>query len=124
MNGERWQTASVRDLTREERAAIHTLVVKYCANYQRQYGCLPLDGECYMLLKWWTGADCKYFDAAVLPLDPALLASLTGGAVDLRPCALCGQPFRANGKQAYCSANCAAKAQRKRNREHMRKKRR
>lgn len=44
-----------RELTREERAAIRALVVKWCANYDRAEGCLPLDCECYMLGKTWTG---------------------------------------------------------------------
>ena len=40
-----------RELTREEKAAIRSLVVKWCANYDRECGCLPLDCECYMLGK-------------------------------------------------------------------------
>lgn len=113
-----------RELTREERAAIRKLVVSMCANYDRDYGCLPLDCECYMLGKWWKGGYCKYFRNAVLPLDPALEAALTGGAVDMRPCAVCGQPFPMNGKRAYCSDACAGKARNKRQREYMRKNKR
>ena len=45
-----------RELTREEKAAIRKLVTKWCANYDKEYGCLPLDCECYMLGKCWTGA--------------------------------------------------------------------
>ena len=63
-----------RELTREEKAAIRALVVKWCANYDREYGCLPLDCECYMLGKCWTSAYCRYFREAVLPLNPALEA--------------------------------------------------
>ena len=56
------KSAPPREMTREERAAIKKLVVSLCANYDRDYGCLPLDyGRCYMLDKWWTGAYCKYF---------------------------------------------------------------
>lgn len=29
-----------RELTREERAAIRALVTRWCANYDREYGCL------------------------------------------------------------------------------------
>ena len=58
-----------RELTREEKAAIRSLVAKWCANYDREYGCLPLDYECYMLGKCWTGALCRYFREAVLPLN-------------------------------------------------------
>ena len=55
-----------RELTREEKRAIRALVTKWCANYDRECGCLPLDCECYMLGKCWTGALCRYFREAVL----------------------------------------------------------
>ena len=113
-----------RELTRNERAAIRKLVTGMCANYDSEYGCLPLDCECYMLGKWWTGAYCKYFQNAVLPLDPVLEAMLTGGEIPtLDKCAACGKPFVAQGKQAYCSPACADTARRKRQREYMRKRR-
>jgi len=113
-----------RELTGGERAAIRKLVTGLCANYSGEYGCLPLDCPCYMLGKWWTGAYCNYFIKAVLPLDPALAVSLTGDNTELLPCAFCGAPFPANGRQAYCSEVCAGKAQRKQQREYMRRKRR
>ena len=65
-----------RELTRKEKTAIRSLVVTWCANYDREYGCLPLDSDCYMLGKCWTGSYCRYFRESVLPLDPALEASL------------------------------------------------
>ena len=65
-----------RELSRDERKGIRKLVTEMCANYDREYGCLPLDCECYMLGKWWTGAYCRYFREAVLPLDPVLMASI------------------------------------------------
>ena len=65
-----------RELTREEKRAIRKLVFSLCANYDREYGCLPLDGPCYMLGKCWTGAYCRYFRDAVLPNDPVLEAAL------------------------------------------------
>ena len=76
-----------RELTRTEKAAIRRLVSKWCANYDRDCGCLPLDCECYMFGKCWTGAYCRYFREAVLPLDPALEAALL--AEGPRPC---GEP--------------------------------
>jgi len=113
-----------RELTRAEKAAIRKLVISSCANYDSEYGCLPLDCDCYMLGKSWTGAYCKYFQNAVLPLDPALSVSLTGGGtMGICTCAFCGSPFPANNRRAYCSEACAGKAQRKQQREHMRKKR-
>jgi len=112
-----------RELTRPERATIRKLVTDMCANYDKSYGCLPLDCYCYMFGKWWTGNYCKYFQKAVLPLNPMLEASIQGGAVETRQCTICGGAFPAQGKKAYCSDACAGKAQRKRNREYMRKKR-
>lgn len=111
-----------RELTRSEKAAIRKLVTGMCANYDNEYGCLPLDCECYMLGKWWTGAYCKYFQNAVLPLDPVLEATLTGReAPELDTCAVCGKAFVLQGKQAYCSPTCASSARRKRQRGYMRK---
>ena len=37
-----------RELTRQEKAAIRSLVKRWCANYDKDIGCLPLDCECYM----------------------------------------------------------------------------
>ena len=37
-----------RELTREEKAAIRALVVKWCANYDREYGCLLEIGRAHV----------------------------------------------------------------------------
>ena len=83
-----------RELTRKEKTAIRSLVVTWCANYDREYGCLPLDSDCYMLGKCWTGSYCRYFRESVLPLDPALEASLMseGPRPDFKICPVCGGP--------------------------------
>lgn len=115
-----------RELTRQEKAAIRALVVKWCANYDRDYGCLPLDCECYMLGKCWTGAYCRYFREAVLPLDPGLEASLTTPipAPELRICSVCGRSFPPKRQQRYCSPTCQAEANRQKSKQRMRNKRR
>lgn len=116
--------AESRELTRQEKAAIRALVTKWCANYDREYGCLPLDCECYMLGKCWTGAYCRYFQEAVLPLDPTLEASLTApGRAETRPCPVCGRAVPVDGRTRYCSPACAKAAHRRQQRDHMRKKR-
>ena len=114
-----------RELTREGKRAIRKLVFALCANYDREYGCLPLDGPCYMLGKCWTGAYCRYFREAVLPLDPVLAASICeeGPAPGTRLCAVCGSPFLPEGRQAYCSEACKAEGNRRKSRERRRKKR-
>ena len=88
-----------RELTRDERKTIRRLVTGMCANYDSEYGCLPLDCPCYMLGKWWTGSLCRYFRAAVLPLAPVLETSLTGEAAgpEIRRCAVCGRAFIPQG---------------------------
>ena len=115
-----------RELTRREKSAIRALVTKWCANYDSEYGCLPLDCPCYMLGKCWTGAYCRYFEAAVLPLDPALAASLTGPGAgpELRKCPVCGGCFPVRGRQRYCSTACQEEANRRKTRERMRRSRR
>ena len=115
----------VRELTREEKGKIRALVTKWCANYDREYGCLPLDCECYMLGKCWTGTYCRYFRDAVLPLDSVLEAALTaeGPAPETRLCPVCGSVFLPDGRTRYCSPACAKKAHRRQQRDHMKKKR-
>lgn len=115
-----------RELTRDERKGIRKLVTEMCANYDREYGCLPLDCECYMLGKCWTGAYCRYFREAVLPLDPALEAALLteGPRPEFKPCPICGGAVPVDGRMAYCSESCARIALRRQKREYMRKRRR
>jgi len=118
-------TTAPRELTRPERAAIRKLVIAMCANFDSEYGCLPLDSDCYMFGKWWTGGYCKYFQNAVLPLDPMLEASLLGRETPIQDiCAICNKPFIPDGKQSYCSPVCKAEGNRRKSRERMRKKRR
>ena len=92
-----------RELTRKEKTAIRSLVVTWCANYDREYGCLPLDSDCYMLGKCWTGSYCRYFRESVLPLDPALEASLMseGPRPDFKICPVCGGAVAPDRRQAF-----------------------
>ena len=107
-------------------AAIRSLVKRWCANYDKEYGCLPLECECYMFGKCWTGAYCRYFREAVLPLDPALEAALLteGPRPEFKPCPICGGAVPVDGRMAYCSESCARIALRRQKREYMRKRRR
>ena len=84
-----------------------------------------LGSDCYMLGKCWTGSYCRYFRESVLPLDPALEASLMseGPRPDFKICPVCGGAVAPDRRQAYCSAACAKKAHRCQQREYMRKKR-
>lgn len=113
-----------RELTAKERRDIKRLVTTMCANYDSEYACLPLDyGRCYMLDKWWTGAYCKYFREAVLPLNPALEASLLGGDIALhgKSCPVCGSLYLPKTSQTYCSDACRLAGRRKTYRDNKRK---
>lgn len=115
-----------RELTHKEREAIRKLVTGMCANYDPKYGCLPLDCPCYMLDKWWTGAYCRYFENAVLPLDSALEAALTGsgGTAAQKICPVCGAAYIPVTNQAYCSEACRAAGQREADRRRQQRHRR
>ena len=102
----------VRELTAVERREIRRLV-RRCANYDSEYGCLPLDGGCYMLDLWWTGSLCKYFERAVLPVNPELERVLKGEvARETKPCVVCGRRFPLAGRRVYCSERCRVRGQR------------
>jgi hypothetical protein len=112
-----------RELTPGERKRIRRLVTALCANHCDLYGCLPLDCDCVMLDKRWTGGGCRYFRESVLPSDLELNASLSNRSPRTRYCSGCGKPFLSRGRKAYCSAGCAGNAKRVQQREHMRRKR-
>ena len=95
-----------RELTPQEGRSIRKLVTGCCANYDREYGCLPLDCECPMLgICYTNSAMCRYFREALLPNAPELEAALR--ALPTKRCQRCGKPFPVNGRRVYCSDNCA-----------------
>jgi hypothetical protein len=98
-----------RELSAWERREIKRLVKGLCANFDAEYGCLPLDCNCPMLHKWWTGGGCIYFRSSVLPVNKALEASLNNKGI--KRCKVCGGGFVSNGRQAYCSEKCRIEGQ-------------
>lgn len=79
-----------RELTSKEKRSIKKLVTRFCANYDSEYGCLPLDCDCPMFgICYTNSAMCRYFRESVLPNDPELQASLESQPV--RTCQYCGQ---------------------------------
>jgi hypothetical protein len=101
----------MRELTPKERRAIHKLVLSTCANYDHEYGCLPLDGTCYMFtIAYNTSSLCRHFRDILLRHDPALEVLFTGQQA--KACEGCGRKFPVNGRQAYCSKPCADTARR------------
>ena len=89
-----------RELTGREKQRIKKLVTSLCANYDKEYGCLPLDCDCPMLgICFTNSALCRYFRKSVLPEDAGLEAVFT--QISTTHCKQCGKPFPTDGKRVY-----------------------
>ena len=109
-----------RELTGREKQRIKKLVTSLCANYEKEYGCLPLDCNCPMLgICFTNSALCRYFRKSVLPEDAGLEAVFT--QISTTHCKQCGKPFPTDGKRVYCSQRCAEEARRKQTAARVRK---
>ena len=109
-----------RELTGREKQRIKELVTSLCANYDKEYGCLPLDCDCPMLGSCFTNsALCRYFRKSVLPEDAGLEAVFT--QTPTTHCKQCGKPFPTDGKRVYCSQRCGEEARRKQTAARVRK---
>ena len=109
-----------RELTGREKQRIKKLVTSLCANYDKEYGCLPLDCDCPMLgICFTNSALCRYFRKSVLPEDAGLEAVFT--QISTTHCKQCGKPFPTDGKRVYCSQRCAKEARRKQTAARVRK---
>lgn len=109
-----------RELTGREKQRIKKLVTSLCANYDKEYGCLPLDCNCPMLGICFTNSTlCRYFRKSVLPEDAGLEAVFTH--TPTTHCKQCGKPFPTDGKRVYCSQRCAEEARRKQTAARVRK---
>lgn len=101
-----------RELTAREKQRIKKLIVSQCANYDKEYGCLPLDCDCPMFGICYRGSVlCTWFRDALLPSVPEL--QVVFEPQPLKVCRECGKRFQAQGKRVYCSDNCAEAARRK-----------
>lgn len=109
-----------RELTGREKQRIKKLVTSLCANYDKEYGCLPLDCDCPMLgICFTNSALCRYFRKSVLPEDTALEAVFT--QTPTTHCKQCGKPFPTDGKRVHCSKRCAEEARCKQTAARVRK---
>ena len=106
------------ELTANLHREIRRLVTTLFASYDSEYGCLPLDCECYMFNNWWTGSLCHYFENSVLPANPISERAVKG---EPPPCAVSGRYFPVAGRKAYCSDKCREQGQRAKDAKRARK---
>lgn len=113
-------STNFRELTAREKQRVKKLVVSKCANYDKEYGCLPLDCECPMFgICYTNSALCTRFRGALLPEAPELQAVFE--SKQLKVCKECGKRFAAQGKRVYCSEKCTEDARRKQTAARVRK---
>ena len=68
-------TKANRELTAREKQRIKKLIVSTCADYDKEYGCLPLDCDCPMFGIYYTNSGlCTWLRGALLPTVPELQA--------------------------------------------------
>ena len=109
-----------RELTAREKQRIKKIVVSKCANYDKEYGCLPLDCECPMFgICYTNSALCRRFRNVLLSEAPELQAVFQ--PMPLTVCKQCGKGFPKEGKRVYCSNQCAEEARREQTAARVRK---
>ena len=96
-------------------------LVHSCCNYDGGC-CLLLDNgeECICPQSITYSLICKWFRAAVLPLDAGLCAALLYRD-RMKPCAICGGYFLPNSNRAKYCPECAVAARRKKEAERQRR---
>ena len=96
-------------------------LVHSCCNYDGGY-CLLLDDgeECICPQSITYSLVCRWFRAAVLPLDAGLCATLLHRA-DRKKCALCGGYYLPKSNRAKYCPECATAARRKKEAERQRR---
>jgi len=93
-----------------------------CCNYCNG-NCLLLDDgeECVCVQSISYSLLCRWFKAAVLPLDAALYAEITKDRDEVKRCCECGATFTPKSNRAkYCAA-CAKRMRRRKEAERQRK---
>ena len=111
----------MKRLTPQQSRQANALIRKECCNYFDGNCILLDDGDscvCPQTISY--SLLCKWFKAAVLPLDETLLAELDAPE-DMRICTICNQPFFSTANKAKYCQKCKGYAHRRQKAEHARK---
>ena len=92
-----------------------------CCNYC-DGNCLLLDDgeECVCVQSISYSLLCRWFRAAVLPLDVALYSEISKSRDEVKRCVECGTVFTPKYNRAKYSPDCAARGRRKKEAERQR----
>ena len=110
-------------MTYQQYRVIHRLVHS-CCNYDHG-NCLLLDDgwdACVCVQSISYSLLCRWFRAAVLPLDDCLCAALLYRA-DRKKCVICGRPYLPKSNRAKYCPDCAERMKRIKATERKRKQR-
>ena len=107
-------------MTYQQYRAVRRLVHN-CCNYQ-DGNCLLLDDgeECVCPQSISYSLICRWFRAAVLPLDESLCAALLHRE-DMKKCVLCGGWYIPKSNRAKYCPDCAEQERRRKTRERVRR---
>lgn len=115
--------SEIKRLTPPQSRRVNALVRRECCNYDGG-NCIVLDdGEtcvCPQTISY--SLLCRWFKAAVLPLDKELYAELFKSE-DMRRCSVCGAAFASSSNSVKYCPDCRKRITRKQAAERMRKKR-
>ena len=115
--------SEIKRLTPPQSRRVNSLVRRECCNYDCGNCILLDDGEtcvCPQTISY--SLLCRWFTAAVLPLDKELYAELFK-AEDMRRCSVCGAAFASSSNSVKYCPECRKRITRKQAAERMRKKR-
>ena len=115
--------SDTKRLTPPQSRKVNALVRRSCCNYDGG-NCILLDDRetcvCPQTISY--SLICKWFRAAVLPLDKELTAELFK-VEDIRRCSVCGAAFASSSNSVKYCPDCRKRITRKQAAERMRKKR-
>ena len=97
-------------------------LVRECCNYC-DGNCLLLDDgeECVCVQSISYSLLCRWFRAAVLPLDAALCVEITKDREEVKRCSECGAAFMPKSNRAKYCPSCAKRIRRRKEAERQRK---
>jgi len=113
--------SGTKRLTPPQSRKVNALVKKECCNCDHGNCILLDDGDecvCPQLISY--SLLCKWFCAAVLPLDQALYAELFAQE-DRRRCTVCGAAYASSSNRAKYCPDCRKRITRRQTAERMRK---